>query len=196
MKPITPDDITIVILAGGKGRRMQGEDKGLLAYRDRPLIQHVIDAANRQCQRVLINANRNQQQYQAFGYPVIADLMADFPGPLAGFYAAMQAADTDYILTLPCDGPIIVDDYLETMLQELNNSDAEIIVAGDGERMQPVHALIPVALASSLQQFLDEGERKIVLWFERHQVAMVDFAEDSGFFTNINSLEDLASLRS
>ncbi len=196
MKPITPDDITIVILAGGKGRRMQGEDKGLLAYRDRPLIQHVIDAANRQCQRVLINANRNQQQYQAFGYPVIADLMADFPGPLAGFYAAMQAADTDYILTLPCDGPIIVDDYLETMLQELNNSDAEIIVAGDGGRMQPVHALIPVALASSLQQFLDEGERKIVLWFERHQVAMVDFAEDSGFFTNINSLEDLASLRS
>ncbi|MDJ0834396.1 MAG: molybdenum cofactor guanylyltransferase MobA [Gammaproteobacteria bacterium] len=194
MKPITRDDVTIVILAGGKGRRMQGEDKGLLAYRERPLIQHVIDAASRQCQRILINANRNQDQYQAFGYPVIADLVPDFPGPLAGFFSAMQAASTDYILTLPCDGPIIVDEYLASMLTALNAGDAEIIVAGDGQRMQPVHALIPVNLSDSLHQFLAEGERKIVLWYQRHRIAMVEFAEDSGFFTNINSLEDLAAL--
>ena len=196
MNSITPDDITIVILAGGKGRRMQGKDKGLLTYRDRPMIQHVIDAASRQCRRILINANRNRQQYQAFGYPVIADLVADLPGPLAGFYAAMQAASTDYILTLPCDGPIILDHYLQSMLQALNSSDAEIIVAADGQRLQPMHALIPVELGPSLQQFLAEGERKTQLWYQRHQLSLVEFAEDSGFFTNINSPEDLAGLRS
>ena len=191
MKPISNEDITVVILAGGKGRRMGGKDKGLLNFKDSALIQHVIEAVSRQSRQIMINANRNLDQYAALGYPVVQDQSTDFQGPLAGFYSAMSAATTEYILTLPCDGPIIVDDYLEKMRQALNDSAADIIVASDGERMQPVYALIPVRLKSSLQRFLDAGERKIVMWYEQHPTATADFSRDRALFTNINTLEDI-----
>ena len=191
MKPISNEDITVVILAGGKGRRMGGKDKGLLNFKDSALIRHVIEAVSRQSRQIMINANRNLDQYAALGYPVIQDQSQDFQGPLAGFYSAMLAATTDYILTLPCDGPIIVDDYLEKMRQALNDSGADIIVASDGERMQPVYALIPVRLKSSLQRFLDAGERKIVIWYKQHQTATADFSRDRVLFTNFNTLEDI-----
>ena len=190
MKPISNEDITVVILAGGKGRRMGGKDKGLLNFKDSALIQHVIEAVSRQSRQIMINANRNLDQYAAFGYPVIQDQSTDFQGPLAGFYSAMLAATTDYILTLPCDGPIIVDDYLAKMRQALNDSGADIIVASDGERMQPVYALIPRALQSSLAEFLSAGERKIDIWYSRHNVALADFSDVRERFFNINTQAD------
>ncbi|MCP4078506.1 MAG: molybdenum cofactor guanylyltransferase [Gammaproteobacteria bacterium] len=191
MKQLQLEDITVVILAGGKGRRMGGQDKGLVNYKNFSLIQHVIDAISLQTSQIVINANRNVAEYAAFGYPVIEDTLTDFQGPLAGFLAAMSSVTTDYILTLPCDGPVITENYVTKMLQGLNQTKADLAIAYDGSRMQPVYALIPVNLKNSLNQFLDSGERKIDLWYQQHDFTLVEFAADSEFFTNINTPQDL-----
>ncbi len=191
MNKITAQDVTAVILAGGMGRRMGGQDKGLVEYKNTTLIQHVISGIAGQAEHILINANRNIDTYTAFGFPVVEDSLQNFQGPLAGFYAAMQRAETDYILTLPCDGPYVVDDYLETMLNVLNEQDCEMVIASDGERMQPVYALIPTRLKDSLLHYLEEGERKIDQWYQRHQFALAEFSASTKLFTNINTPEDI-----
>ena len=191
MNIITKNEVTAVILAGGMGRRMGGQDKGLVLFKDRPLIQHVIDAISQQMDNIIINANRNIETYASLGYPVIEDSLEDFQGPLAGFYAAMQQVKTPYILTLPCDGPYVSGDYLQCMLDVLNQQTCEMVIASDGERMQPVYALIPVVLKDSLHQFLQQGDRKIDRWYQGHQFALAQFDPASHLFTNINSIDDM-----
>jgi molybdenum cofactor guanylyltransferase len=193
MMPATVNDITVVILAGGKGRRMGGADKGLVTFKNIELIKHVIDGISRQSGQIVINANRNLEQYQSFGYPVVEDTLSGFQGPLSGFLAAMAFVDTRYILTLPCDGPVVTDDYVTRMLQVLNETESDLVVASDGDRMQPVYALIPVSLQQDLKQFLQAGERKIDLWYARHRMEQAEFAAELGLFTNINTLEELSS---
>ncbi|MCP3690531.1 MAG: NTP transferase domain-containing protein, partial [Gammaproteobacteria bacterium] len=105
MQLISHHDITAVILAGGRGRRMGGEDKGLIEFSGRALIETLIGKLKQQQVKVIINANRNHERYLIYGLPVISDELADFQGPLAGFATAMQKVETDYILTIPCDGP-------------------------------------------------------------------------------------------
>lgn len=191
MKRIQQHDITVVILAGGRGRRMGGQDKGLVTYRNAELVKHVIDAISAQTQHIIINANRNLELYQRFGYPVVEDTLSGYQGPLSGFLAAMCYVDTDYILTLPCDGPIVTADYLSSMAAALNESNADLVVASDGDRMQPVYALMPVFLRQDLEQFLAAGERKIDRWYARHEVIQLEFPAEQGLFTNINTLEEL-----
>lgn len=191
MTAVTLDDITVVILAGGQGRRMGGQDKGLVHYKNSELIKHVIDAISSQTQQLIINANRNLEQYRRFGYPVVEDTLSGFQGPLAGFFAAMSFVSSGYILTLPCDGPIVTDDYLNKMLATLNDSDSDLVVASDGNRMQPVYALIPVRLKRDLERFLQAGERKIDLWYARHALSEAIFSSQQELFTNINTPEEL-----
>lgn len=189
--PIHLEDVTVVVLAGGQGRRMGGQDKGLIEYQSRPMISHIIDAIKLQTDKLVINANRNQSIYADFGYPVIEDSYSGFQGPLAGFFAAMQQVSTDYILTVPCDGKVIIDNYVEKMVTALNDTGSEIAVASDGTRLQPVYALLPVNLQNSLQQFLDAGDRKIDIWYQQHSMEKVEFIADTDLFANINSPRDL-----
>ena len=182
--------ITAVILAGGKARRMDGKDKGLVPFSGRPLVEWVIEAVTPQVRGLVINANRNQETYAAYGHPVIADEIQGFQGPLAGFACAMAAVSTPWILTLPCDGPFPAPDLAERLCAALAAQDAEIAVATDGNRVQPVYALIPVALAPSLQRFLASGERKIDRWYARHRVALADLSNLPEAFANINTAED------
>ncbi len=195
MSILNKHDVTAVILAGGKGRRMDGKDKGLVDLAGRPLIEYVIEAIEPQVEGIILNANRNREQYAQFGLAVISDALSDFQGPLAGFASALKSATTRYIVTLPCDGPLLPDDLVERLVSALNNSDAEIAVAHDGDRMQPVYSLIPVALSSSLQRFLDEGERKIDLWYKRHRTTLVDFSDCPETFRNINTIEQRDKLQ-
>ncbi len=185
-----PEQITAVILAGGRGRRMGGVDKGLVEFNGRPLIEHVIAAIEGQVRTLMINANRNLVRYQTFGLPVIADSLNDYQGPLAGFLAAMEMAQTPYIVTVPCDGPLLADDLVERLVQARERDAAEIAVAHDGQRMQPVYALIPIALKQSLQDYLAGGDRKIDLWYARHRVALADFSDLPSTFVNINTEEE------
>ncbi len=194
-RAISPETITAVILAGGQGKRMGGEDKGLLDWNGRPLIATILDALESQANTILINANRNQEVYEQFGRPVVADSLKGFQGPLAGFAAGMQAAETPWIATVPCDSPLIPDDLLARLAEALMREQAEIAVAHDGERMQPVYALLPVGLFGSLLMFLQEGNRKIDLWYKRHKIALADFSDRPEIFRNVNTPEEHSKLQ-
>jgi molybdopterin-guanine dinucleotide biosynthesis protein A len=182
-------NVTAVILAGGKGRRMDGKDKGLVELANRPLIEYVIDAIKPQVESIILNANRNQEQYSRYGYPVVSDALADYQGPLAGFICAMKSSTTSHIVTLPCDGPFLPADLVDRLISSLADNNAEIAVAHDGDRMQPVYSLMPVTLSNSLGSFLDSGERKIDLWYSQHRVALADFSDCPETFRNINTAE-------
>ena len=188
-------DITAVILAGGQGRRMGGQDKGLIEFDGQPLVAILIDRLEPQISNIMINANRNRERYLAFGYPVVSDQLDDYQGPLAGFACAMNAVDTDFILTLPCDGPLLASDYVTRFIASQVQTGAPICVADDGERLQPVHALIRIDLLSSLNAYLDSGDRKIDRWYAMHDFVHTDFSDCVDMFRNINTPSDQASMQ-
>lgn len=189
---IDPNDITALILAGGKGRRMGGRDKGLLPFGDGLLVGHIIDAVTPQVGSVLISANRNQTDYEQFGYPVVADPLDDFQGPLAGFLAGLERMRTNYLLTLPCDGPFVIPDLAQRLAAGLIEANAEIAVAHDGQRLQPVYALLHHRVLSGLRQALKAGERKIDRWYPHHHWINVDFSDVPALFDNFNTPEEYA----
>jgi molybdenum cofactor guanylyltransferase len=174
---------------------MGGEDKGLIELNAKPLVQHVIEAIQPQVGAILINANRNQARYERFGYPVISDSLLNYQGPLAGFIAAMQTLETEDMLTLPCDGPLLPADLVQRLHKARQAAGAEIAVAHDGKRLQPVYALIPKRLSDSLQRYLDGGDRKIDLWYAQHRVAHADFSDIPRTFININTMQERDSLQ-
>ena len=183
-------EITAVVLAGGRGRRMEGRDKGLVEFQGRPLIIHVIEAISPQVSSLLINANRNAETYAALGYPVIADTLDGFQGPLAGFLSAMQTATCEDIVTVPCDGPMLPADLVARLVKARAEAGAEIAVAHDGDRLQPVYALIPVRLKDSLKRYLQAGDRKIDLWYAQHRMVAADFSDIPETFININTEQE------
>ncbi len=183
-------DITAVILAGGQGRRMGGQDKGLLDFGGRLLIEILIESLQSQPLDIVINANRNQSTYQSYGYPVISDELEDFQGPLSGFASAMAVVETDFILTLPCDGPMLADNFAGRFIDAHNREQEPVCVAHDGERLQPVYALINTGLLDDLKRFLRSGERKIDRWYAQYDYTTVDFSSDATMFENINTPED------
>jgi molybdenum cofactor guanylyltransferase len=188
-------DITAVILAGGQGRRMGGQDKGLIEFDGKPLAAILVEQLSQQGVDIIINANRNHDQYQKLGFPVISDTLQDYQGPLAGFASAMAAVNSQFILTLPCDGPLLSDDYVARFIASYTRTAAPIHVAFDGERLQPVHALIKVDLLTSLNQFLEGGDRKIDRWYAQHDYERVDFSDCASMFRNINTPADRDSLQ-
>jgi len=187
---IPVNGITAVILAGGKARRMDGQDKGLITLHGRPMIDYLIRALQPQAGKLLINANRNTEQYAAFGLPVVADMLGDYFGPLVGMASGMNATDTTYIVTAPCDTPIIPDNLVETLYRALQENQADISVAHDGERMQPVFALLRCSLLPSLLAYLNEGGRKIDSWYGQQRLALADFSASADTFLNLNTPED------
>lgn len=191
---IHAEDITAVILAGGQGRRMGGQDKGLLEFNRRPLVRILIEKLEAQGLNILINANRNLARYREFGYPVASDRLGQYQGPLAGFASAMAAVETEFILTLPCDGPLLAEDYAGRFIDSHTRRASSIHVAHDGERLQPVHALIRTGLRTSLDQFLADGGRKIDRWYARQNYATVDFSACADMFRNINTPQDRQAL--
>ncbi|WP_246194811.1 molybdenum cofactor guanylyltransferase MobA [Allochromatium palmeri] len=190
-QPQTPalfrDTLTGVVLAGGRARRLGGVDKGLMQVGGQPLIAWTLAALAPQVGTLLVNANRHLEQYAAFGYPVVADSMPDYQGPLAGFLAGMRAARTDWILTLPCDGPRPPSDLAARLISALIEQDAELAVATDGRRQQSIHALMPVALADDLERFLVQGGRRVEDWQRSHRLALADFSDQPEAFGNLNT---------
>ncbi len=195
MKPIEQQQVSAVILAGGKGRRMGGQDKGQLELHGRPLIEYVLDIIRPQVNTILINANRHQAEYARYGYMVVPDLLPGYQGPLAGFATGMRAAATPYIVTLPCDGPFSPPDLVKRLATALQKESADIAVAHDGDRLQPVYALIPVRLSANLEAFLAAGERKIDRWYAKHKMAEADFSDVAHTFRNINTPQDQSRLQ-
>ena len=184
-------DTSGLILAGGKAQRMGGIDKGLIELNGRAMITHIIDTLQPQVEKILINANRNLEQYGTFGLEVTTDESGDFQGPLAGFASGLRHCKTDFIATAPCDGPFLVADYVHRLHTAAQENDTLISVAFDGERLQPVYALIHKNLLPSLLQFLTSDERKIDRWYAQQTFAKADFSDVPEMFINVNTPADL-----
>ncbi len=186
--------VTGVVLAGGLARRMNNQDKGLVLFRNKPMIGYAVDAMKQVANPVYINANRNQSEYSQFNCQVIADQTDTFDGPLAGVYAAMMVTSTDILLVMPCDSPLIEAKHLQKLLDQLDSEETDIAVAFDGERLHPVFLAVKMRIKSSLKQYLNQGNRKIDIWLKQHPMVKVDFSDDSKVFLNINTLSELQSL--
>lgn len=196
LNTIPHDDITGLVLAGGRAQRMGGIDKGLIPLDGRPMVAHVIAALRTEIDHLLINANRNLEQYAVFGYPVIPDIMEGYLGPLAGMASGMRACGTRYIVTAPCDSPLIAGNLVQRLCETLTREGADISVAHDGERMHPVFALIRCDLLPDLLDFLNAGQRKIDRWYAQHRLAVAFFRDQPKAFRNVNSPEERAELES
>ncbi|HSI24778.1 MAG TPA: molybdenum cofactor guanylyltransferase MobA [Methylotenera sp.] len=191
--------ISALILSGGRATRMGGVDKGLVVFQQKPLVQHVIDRLTSQVDEIIINANRELEQYQAFGYPVLQDETADFIGqtfigPLAGFNLGLQHAKHDYLLTVPCDSPLIPADLTSRLLSNLLENNADIAVASSDGDAHPVFCICKKEVLSSLTNYLQQGGRKVSAWQKSLNYIEVDFSDNAEAFTNLNTLEDLAVL--
>ena len=183
--------VTGVILAGGEGRRMGGQDKGWVDFDGQPLIQHVINRLQPQTQTLLINANRNLSAYAALGFKVIEDQQTGFHGPLMGMLTGLNAASDDWVMFVPCDGPFLPEDLVARLLDAALAAQTRIAVAAEAGRLQPVVVLLHRSLAADLQQAMAQGERKPDRWYA--QMGMTQVECDAQSLRNFNRPEELAA---
>lgn len=182
------EEITGIILAGGRATRMGGEDKGLVPVAGIPLYQYVLARLRPQVGPIAINANRNQARYRESGLPIIGDLIPDFSGPLAGMLAGLKYATTEWVAFVPCDVP----DFPATLIEKLWQQKGSAIAAyaSDGERAHPTLALLHTSLATPLEDYLARGERKLMLFLDAAGALQVEFKGQQSAFHNLNTLED------
>jgi molybdopterin-guanine dinucleotide biosynthesis protein A len=188
-------NVTAVILAGGAGRRMQGEDKGLIQLQGKPLVAHVLDRLAPQVGRLLINCNRNRDAYSRFGYPLLEDSLSGGLGPLAGLLSALEYDDSEFVLSVPCDTPRLPHDLVSRMLISLQQNAAAACTVDDGERLHPVILLVRRDVAAGLRQYLDSGKRKVHDWFYGVPHCSADFSDQPHSFININTPEQLQAVQ-
>ena len=203
MSHIDTADITGLILAGGRGSRMGGVDKGLQNFHGMPLALHTLLRLQPQVGALMINANRNLSAYESFGVPVWPDAVADYAGPLAGFLTGLERCETAYVVTVPCDTPLFPQDLVARLAEALEREDAEIAMAaareeeGGAVRTQPVFSLIRAELMESLVRFTQGGGRKIDAWTGQHKTVVVPFdqpGDERSAFFNANTLAELHRL--
>jgi len=191
---MTRPPITALILAGGRGTRMGTVDKGLQPFRGKPMVAHVIERLAPQVDELLINANQNLDTYAGFGHRVIADEIAGFVGPLAGFERGLTHATHDLVITAPCDSPFLPADLVARLLEQLTMQNAQLAVAKTGDQAHPVFCLMRKDVLDSLRTFLESGQRKIDRWYEALRIVEVSFDDEAEAFLNINTLEEKAAL--
>ncbi|HLW11663.1 MAG TPA: molybdenum cofactor guanylyltransferase MobA [Casimicrobiaceae bacterium] len=186
-------DITGIVLAGGQGRRMGSVDKGFVELGGRPLVAHVVERLAPQVQTLIINANQNIGRYAAFGFPVVADAIGGFAGPLAGLHAGLAAATTPLVATCPCDSPFLPADLVVRLSGAFDAQPIDIAVARTFAQPHPVFALARRSLLPHLARFLDGGGRKIDAWYASLPIAEVAFDDEADAFRNINTPAELAA---
>jgi len=189
VKKISKNEITAVILAGGQASRMDGEDKGLIVFRELPLISHVVNITKPKVNQTLISANRNLEEYANFG-KVISDDLEGYQGPLAGISKALKVCSTPYLLVFPCDSPLIDAALIDSLIEKMEVTKADICVAHDGSIMHATFALMQTKLEKNLEEFLEEGGRKMALWYRQQNLERIDVSSHLEVLTNINRPED------
>ena len=191
--------ISTIILSGGRATRMNGVDKGWVLLQQKPLIAHVIARLQPQVDEILINANREIAAYETFGLPVLKDIGQhdendEFIGPLAGFNLGLQHAKHDYVLTVPCDSPLLPLNLAERLLNDMTKARTNIAVASSDGNTNPVFCLMKKSVLPSLLAYIESGERKVSAWQKSQQYIEVDFSDCNDAFTNLNTFEDLVAL--
>jgi molybdenum cofactor guanylyltransferase len=183
--------VTGLILAGGKGSRMGGIDKGLQAFRGKRLVDHVYERLAPQVGGVIINANQNQEAYRTFGVRVVSDAIGGFAGPLAGMHAGLSVSKRPFLASVPCDSPFLAVDLIERLYARIDETGAELAVAKTGDQPHPVFSLMRRGVLDHLADFLKEGGRKIDAWYATLHVVEVAFDDEAEAFSNINTREEL-----
>ena len=190
MNNILQSEISSVILAGGQGLRMDGVDKGLIEFRGLPLVAHVASVIESKVDKIYISANRSFDSYASYG-EVISDDLLGFQGPLAGISKALKVCSTKYLLVLPCDSPLIDSELIDDLISRMKQKDADICVAHDGSIMHATFALMKSNLGKSLEHFLNDGGRKMALWYRQQNLERIDVSDRLVVLTNLNKPEDL-----
>jgi len=183
--------ITGLILAGGRASRMDGSDKGLLKLLGKPMVAHVINRLKPQLDTILISANRHIDTYQQFGYEVLIDDYDDYRGPLAGMSRGLAHSQSEYLLTVPCDGPLLPLDLASRMLNYAQQHSAQAVLVFDGQYKQPTYNLIHQTLLDQLNNALINNEHKLGKWLMDHGALKLDFSDQQSAFLNVNTPEDL-----
>ena len=181
--------ITGIVLAGGKGSRMGGVDKGLQPLRGKPMVEWVLARFAPQVGEIVINANQNLATYEKYGHHVVSDAIGGFAGPLAGLHAGLNAAKHPLVVTVPCDSPFLPTDLVQRLSASLKGND--LAVAKTGAQPHPVFALMKRDVRESLEAFLASGGRKIDAWYAALKVVEVSFDDEADAFRNINTLDEL-----
>lgn len=184
-----PENTHWVILAGGQASRMGGNDKGLVQLAGRAMVEHVMDTLKPQTSAITINANRNQDTYRQYG-DVFGDHIENYPGPLGGMHAALHHLNDEWVGFVPCDCPRLPVDLVSRMAAACSE-DTDIAVAHDGEHIQPVVTLVNRRILPKLEQFLANGDRKIILLYKQCNMITVDFSDQPNAFVNLNTPEEL-----
>ena len=185
--------VTGLILAGGKGSRMGGVDKGLQNFRGRRLVDHVYERFAPQVGGVVINANQNHEAYKTFGVRVVSDAIGGHAGPLAGVHAGLSVSKRPFLASVPCDSPFLPADLIERLYQRIDETGAELAVAKTGEQPHPVFSLMRRGVLDHLAEFLKGGGRKIDAWYATLNVVEVAFDDEAEAFSNFNTIEELAA---
>ncbi|HFE37817.1 MAG TPA: molybdenum cofactor guanylyltransferase [Gammaproteobacteria bacterium] len=189
------NDVTAIVLAGGLGRRVNYKNKGLLKFAGQPLITHVLEKLKTQTPHILINANHDLSDYQTTGYPVIQDQFPGNQGPLAGILSSEPLVNTQLVLTLPCDVPLLPQNLLMKMLASYEKkSPGQLCVAHDGHRLQNLFLLFETRQLKKLRLFFEKGNRRVADWIHSQPYSVVDFSDEAANFVNINSEKALITL--
>ena len=195
LAPASVATITGLVLAGGRGQRMGGVDKGLQPFRGQPLAAHAIARLAPQVSETLVSANRNIGVYASMAARVLVDASDDFPGPLAGILAGLRAASTPWLAIVPCDSPRLPHDLVERLARGVGDARGAVVQRDHGDgglRLEPVCCLLSTSLADDLARYLADGGRKVEGWVSRHAVPVpFDRADDASAFANVNTPADL-----
>ncbi len=186
--------VTGILLAGGEGRRLGGLDKGLQVFAGKPMVESMLEVLNGICSAVLISANRNQEIYRRYGYPVIADDQSGFAGPLAGLFATLPHVTDEFTVVVPCDMPCLGHTVLPRLLHSLSQSDVDLVIAADCLRNHySVAACRTQPALLALRRAWEEGQRSLRAWQKFLRQDVLRF-EDAALFVNCNTADHLKSL--
>jgi len=191
MSPVK-EEITAVVLAGGQGRRVDEQDKGLLEFRGKNLVEHVIKSLSTQTDNIVVVANRNIETYTALGFPVISDRIEGFQGPLAGIDAAFSVTGSSFLLCVPCDSPFIPDNLMQRLILSATGNNP-IVVASDGKRLHPVISLVHRSVWPDIENRLSEGRLRLMEWIEATGYDIADFSSSPEVLQNLNTIEQIDS---
>jgi molybdopterin-guanine dinucleotide biosynthesis protein A len=186
---LQPKQTNWVILAGGQARRMGGQDKGFVTFQDKPLIEHALETLRSQTDHIAINANRSIDNYSRYAV-TFKDEFTDYPGPLAGMHAGLVNMASDWVGFIPCDSPNLPNNLISLLCNAVKD-DTDIVVAHDGEYMQPVVTLMHKRIIPKIDAFLARGDRKIILLYKECNTVFADFSDYPNAFINLNSPQEL-----
>ncbi|WP_428035829.1 molybdenum cofactor guanylyltransferase MobA [Amphritea sp.] len=184
----------VIILAGGEGRRMGGCDKGLVPFQSQPMVAFAVELVRPFVSRVIISCNRHLPEYAVLADRVVEDPFEGFQGPLAGILAGLKVSGSDQVLVLPCDTPLLEAVLIERLLAAANASPESITVLSEGDKLHPLHAVIPRALMGDLERWLEGGQRAVQRWMHNHPMQLIDISEYSEQLCNLNTFQELRLL--